>query len=1000
MNDADAKGNSAYKLLDRLSGGSASQRKASLDRDVIEGLIGMRAKKPRRRVKTLKMLKRAVYIVADARKPSLDVYKCVLLLKMDGNESKSELLYVLSLAGALLSFESDDDNIVMEKCFCVEVKTWKKKSTVFFKPQGFIFFEEDQARMLLWVKCIHLAIKKASTSTLFERDLFQRSATSNTSNASDSVVTNDSDDSGELRDLEPEVDENERKSSRPTIITTDPGVVASPVDPASRDTKASFNRLFSAPKLHIKSPRRCSDAPPTTKKSTPTSLRERAALLSPKFMSSLNLVKPKGLPQAKPVTNAAKVGAGADLPDNGAGENSSASIPDMLRKRNHSVPVVPMAADPAPLVQAQASVERAKESARARALEQQKKEEQLLLTTDVDGSTNTPLERRIFVSLHRAGLLSLALVAGVYSWSVFLPLAAVGAFVHLHAREPEYRCAVLASITVYACSAIQSSLGLSAILVILYAWSFADFKQARRIRRIEIADLQREEQLANFAHVDLPNWLRQPDVDRVEWLNKVFTTGWPYLKTAIRNSLLWNLNPLLDSQKPTFMSSLALVRVDLGDRTPQICGVRFVAANAATDEVTLDIEVRIVTDETFVAQLRMVTSLGAAAVVSLHDLWLVGTLRVTLNPLCVDWPCFSALSLSFTTRPYFDFSLTAAKINLANVPFASEWLQTFLHDLLIDYFVWPKVMHLTLGQCLHHVPEASLRDHKAINDLDTAIATMRLTLLMSTARAVQRTAARHVQLHATRALHANAAASSSRGAAALLRARQPFGSRFGAVRTMFIQTEATPNPQSLKFLPGKEVLDERFTTGVDFTPGSDEVRRSSLAKKLFQIEGITRVFFGKDFISVTKHEDEDWDALRAEIFSTIMDFYASGEVIMSDEPIITDTTILPDDDEVVAMIKELLETRIRPSVQEDGGDIFYKGFNEETGIVQLQLAGSCAGCPSSSVTLKNGVENMLKHYIPEVRGIEEVEDEELKKINMNEFRTLEEKLRAAGIPSE
>ncbi|TMW67098.1 hypothetical protein Poli38472_012214 [Pythium oligandrum] len=230
--------------------------------------------------------------------------------------------------------------------------------------------------------------------------------------------------------------------------------------------------------------------------------------------------------------------------------------------------------------------------------------------------------------------------------------------------------------------------------------------------------------------------------------------------------------------------------------------------------------------------------------------------------------------------------------------------------------------------------------------------------------------------------------------------QSPFALQTGALRSMFIQTESTPNPQSLKFLPGRVVLDERFTTGVDFTPGSEEVRRSALAKKLFQIDGVTRVFFGKDFISVTKQEDEDWDALRSEIFASIMDFFATGEEVMSDEPIVTDTTILPDDDEVVAMIKELLESRIRPSVQEDGGDIFYKGFDEEKGIVKLQLAGSCAGCPSSSVTLKNGVENMLKHYIPEVRGIEEVTDDELKALNDQEFKSFEDKLRAAGVMSE
>ncbi|KDO30732.1 hypothetical protein SPRG_04633 [Saprolegnia parasitica CBS 223.65] len=222
-------------------------------------------------------------------------------------------------------------------------------------------------------------------------------------------------------------------------------------------------------------------------------------------------------------------------------------------------------------------------------------------------------------------------------------------------------------------------------------------------------------------------------------------------------------------------------------------------------------------------------------------------------------------------------------------------------------------------------------------------------------------------------------------------------------RSMFIQTENTPNPHSIKFLPGRAVLDERFTTGVDFTPKSPEVRQSLLAKELFTIHGVTRVFFSKDFISVTKTEDEDWDLLRGQIFATIMDFYATGKPIMSDQPIITDTTILDDDDEVVAMIKELLETRIRPAVQDDGGDIFTtpirRGFDEETGIVSVQLAGSCAGCPSSSVTLKNGVENMLMHYIPEVQGILEVVDEELNEINEKEFQSLEARLRAAGIPS-
>uniref|UniRef100_A0A2K6LL21 NFU1 iron-sulfur cluster scaffold homolog, mitochondrial n=1 Tax=Rhinopithecus bieti TaxID=61621 RepID=A0A2K6LL21_RHIBE len=151
------------------------------------------------------------------------------------------------------------------------------------------------------------------------------------------------------------------------------------------------------------------------------------------------------------------------------------------------------------------------------------------------------------------------------------------------------------------------------------------------------------------------------------------------------------------------------------------------------------------------------------------------------------------------------------------------------------------------------------------------------------------------------------------------------------VRYMFIQTQDTPNPNSLKFIPGKPVLETRT---MDF-PTPAAAFRSPLARQLFRIEGVKSVFFGPDFITVTKSEE---------------------------------------DDEVVAMIKELLDTRIRPTVQEDGGDVIYKGF--EDGIVQLKLQGSCTSCPSSIITLKNGIQNMLQFYIPEVEGVEQVMDDE------------------------
>ncbi|XP_076990572.1 NFU1 iron-sulfur cluster scaffold homolog, mitochondrial isoform X1 [Tamandua tetradactyla] len=189
-------------------------------------------------------------------------------------------------------------------------------------------------------------------------------------------------------------------------------------------------------------------------------------------------------------------------------------------------------------------------------------------------------------------------------------------------------------------------------------------------------------------------------------------------------------------------------------------------------------------------------------------------------------------------------------------------------------------------------------------------------------------------------------------------------------RYMFIQTQDTPNPNSLKFIPGKPVLETRT---MDFpTPASAFC--SPLARHLFRIEGVKSVFLGPDFITVTKESEElDWNLLKPDIYATIMDFFASGLPLVMEETS-SGEAASEEDDEVVAMIKELLDSRIRPTVQEDGGDVIYKGF--EDGIVQLKLQGSCTSCPSSIITLKNGIQNMLQFYIPEVEGVEQVMDDE------------------------
>lgn len=180
---------------------------------------------------------------------------------------------------------------------------------------------------------------------------------------------------------------------------------------------------------------------------------------------------------------------------------------------------------------------------------------------------------------------------------------------------------------------------------------------------------------------------------------------------------------------------------------------------------------------------------------------------------------------------------------------------------------------------------------------------------------------------------------------------------------MFIQTEQTPNPATLKFLPGRMVL----ATGSANFADPDSAARSPLAQQLFAVEGVTGVFLGHDFITVTKAEGSDWYGLKPQILGVIMAFLSSGEAAVTAEAAAADDS---DDSDVVVQIKELLETRVRPAVAQDGGDIVYHGYAD--GIVSVHLQGSCAGCPSSTATLKMGIENMLKHYIPEVREVRAV----------------------------
>ena len=186
---------------------------------------------------------------------------------------------------------------------------------------------------------------------------------------------------------------------------------------------------------------------------------------------------------------------------------------------------------------------------------------------------------------------------------------------------------------------------------------------------------------------------------------------------------------------------------------------------------------------------------------------------------------------------------------------------------------------------------------------------------------------------------------------------------------MFIQTEHTPNPQTLKFLPGKVVMDD----GTAFFQNIEEGSNSPFAKRLFKVEGVEGVFFGSDFITITKQQSVDWQIMKPLILSAIMDHYNSGDKTIDNPEKKENNSLQQDenDSEIVKQIKELLDTRVRPAVAMDGGDIIYNSFKD--GIVYLQMQGACSGCPSSTATLKMGIENMLKHYIPEIQEVRPID---------------------------
>lgn len=181
---------------------------------------------------------------------------------------------------------------------------------------------------------------------------------------------------------------------------------------------------------------------------------------------------------------------------------------------------------------------------------------------------------------------------------------------------------------------------------------------------------------------------------------------------------------------------------------------------------------------------------------------------------------------------------------------------------------------------------------------------------------------------------------------------------------MYIETEATPNPLTLKFLPGIAVMNK----GTAFFTDAASAKRSPLALDLFKVQDVTAVFLGSDFITITRKETADWELMKPALLTAITEHFVAGRKVI--EEAAGASASVGEDSEIVKQIKELIETRVRPAVAQDGGDIVYKGFTD--GVVKLEMHGACSGCPSSTATLKQGIETMLKHYVPEVIAVEAV----------------------------
>ncbi|OQS06124.1 extended synaptotagmin [Thraustotheca clavata] len=605
-----------------------------LTHDVMEGFLRVYLKKHDKNVFFLG--KSRYFVVVNAENPAIEIFT---------NEAKTSSIYILSLSKATMNYEPKYDNTVVDNTFHINAHAWTKYTTIHYRDQTFVFREDKPDKALAWVKCISRAILNASKHDgALGADIFRATLSQASYHvADDSCMGNESD-----------LDEDDnlplsRSSSNDEILVH-------PATDLPDDLWKNLNKLnpFSpTPKTQ-----------PGSTRPSPTNEVENA---------KVKLQFPTISTPTSPIEKITDT-----IPEDTPKATSPIITEDrneMMRRRNFD----------------KATHEKAAVA---------------LSPTPMHNFWSICHGRIWAVAAsisHKSGGLITSFFTGWFELSILYPIALAGFFA-AHQNSFPYWYLMVMFLIVHTSATAGCIHGVITIATVLLTWNYVAEKELLRKRiRAEAQQILLAEKTNyhNYPCIEFPSWVKFSDIERAEWLNKAIERSWPHIKVALRNSMMSCLNPLLDSNKPAFISALSLVNIDMGSLAPSFGGIKCIPMDDALSddpctEISWDAEVRYIAGEDQLAEIKVAHHVGAAARVRLKDTIIMGTMRITLRPMSVFWPGFSGISVSFISHPRIEFSLTAAKINVTNVPFVSEFLQTFIRDMIINNMVWPKVLDIPL----------------------------------------------------------------------------------------------------------------------------------------------------------------------------------------------------------------------------------------------------------------------------------------------------------------